>query len=176
METLYQDSSSSATVSFMGEKVCGKCGDMKHVTEFPISRTDGYKDGRENRCKQCSRARWNLYKQNNLERVTESQREWDTEVLHYGFDEKFGNKWRRLGIALRLHRCPKFTAKSSITNILDFGKPRTTMSVIAEDVVTGDVIRFPSMKSTDKAGFRSRTVGVVVKTGAVYRGYKWSIG
>lgn len=65
METLYQDSSVAATLSFTGERVCSTCNESKHITEFVVARrivrgdgrggVDSRKGNRKNICKPCQR-------------------------------------------------------------------------------------------------------------------------
>lgn len=102
MEAISQDSSAYADFSPLGVKVCSVCKVSKRMSEFPASRTTKYKGGVSCRCKECNRARWKLYRANNLQKVKDMQRKWDTELLHYGVDEKFGDTWRDLSAALSL--------------------------------------------------------------------------
>ena len=113
METLYQDSSASATISLTGEKVCRKCKEKRHVTEFqprpPTLTRRG--DGRLNTCKPCKRAydieRQTRLKGQYLANRAALMRAFRTEVLHYGVDEKFGDTWQLLDAALSM--CQRIT-------------------------------------------------------------------
>ena len=107
METLYQDSSIAATLSFIGERVCNTCGDTKQITEFvKASRivtgpgkggVHSYKDGRKNICKPCQRIKNAEYAKRNpgywseRAKVVKERRE---------AGEKLGDTWKSLGAAL----------------------------------------------------------------------------
>lgn len=56
----------------MDSKPCTKCGIIKPLTGFPVSRKS--KTGRDSRCKACANAHVKIYRLNNLEKVRECQK------------------------------------------------------------------------------------------------------
>ena len=104
MDLLAQDSSTAASVSSTGEKVCRVCAERKHVTEFVVSRADRSKDGRKNICKPCQRVKNAEYAKRNPNLYAERHAKRKEEFERYGVDEKYGDTWQALDAALSMCR------------------------------------------------------------------------
>jgi hypothetical protein len=100
MNLLSQDSSPGADFSPLGVRVCSKCNETKRKTEFPRAPLSNRGGGYSYRCKECERARCKARYQANRDEVLERFKARHTEVLHFGIDEKYGDTWEWLHVAM----------------------------------------------------------------------------
>lgn len=100
MDLLSQDSSHGAGFSPLGVRACVKCNVGKLKTEFPRAPLGNRGGGFAYRCKECERARCKARYQSKRAEIRERCNALRVEVLHFGVDDKYGDTWEWLHVAM----------------------------------------------------------------------------